>query len=238
MKMLKILILSILLAFLLYISGDLSPKTEVKPFKVLVYTMQLADDNEYCLIDVNSDGEVVVSAGDYSEEIGNGEESGADYVFWKGKLSPYKCNRINELLEKFENCGEHNELCPIYEGIPTHHFVLFYGGEEYRTEVWSYKIETDDPWTDSNYIIQMLGFELCDYIPFNGTFSEYMKWCSVHMIKAKDEFERVYKPFLGDWDVSVWKTNVGWEFVCAEFAKYETVENPDVARLYDLHLLK
>ncbi|MBQ9985816.1 MAG: hypothetical protein IJP38_05865 [Oscillospiraceae bacterium] len=199
----------------------------VQPFQMLVYPMQIAGDNSFCCIDVKENGEISVSAGEQYINDNYQIVNNIDSIFWRGKLSQYKISKIKELLARLETCEEHNEIDMLIEGRASDHFTLLFNKKEYRTIVWFEKAEPGAEYmTDSNYIIQMLGYELCEVIPFNGRDSEWWKWYSQNMIGARDDFERVYKPFLGEWDVSVWKTNIGHEFIVEQFSESERVERP------------
>ena len=199
----------------------------IQPFQLSIYPMRIAGDNSFCCIDVKENGELTVSAGELYINDNYQLVNNIDGVFWRGELSQHKISKINKLLAKLETCEEHNEIDMLIEGRASDYFTLLVNGKEYKTIVWFEKTDPGQEYrTDSNYVIQMLGYELCEDIPFNGRDSEWWKWYSQNMIMARDKFEHVYKPFLGEWDVSVWKTNIGHEFIVEQFSESERIERP------------
>ena len=78
-------------------------------------------------------------------------------------------------------------------------------------------IHKDDPVLESNYILQMILYELCEDMPFNSDDANRFKKYAEGVLAAQKDFVENF----GEWDLKIWSI-LGEEYIDKQWAAYSS----------------
>lgn len=215
MKMLKCILALITLVALLFGIRSFEYDVAIHELEIQFIPMKLVEEPrnlDYCKMTLHQDRVLEVSACREPSPLLKYEGVVDDIIEQRSiKISNKKAARINKMIAELKEYSGYSEryamgqhVINIYLSIDGMTYILQYGYEK--------DIDKCHPVLESNYILQMILYELCEDIPFNSDDANGFEKYAKGLLAAQKNFVEDF----GEWDLKIWSI-LGEEYIDKQF---------------------